>query len=143
MGYRNAFIKLEFPDLAEDGDYIDVLIRNPRLMPAGELRALAGKQGPADAQRLAAARQITEAGGEVPDDLVTEEDADRGFAFAAKLVADWHVYDATVENGELLPLPATAESIAKLPQDILLGIMAEVGKANPTRSPGDGTGKTS
>ncbi|HMH94139.1 MAG TPA: hypothetical protein VK586_24045 [Streptosporangiaceae bacterium] len=112
-------------------------------MPAGELKALAGKQGAADAQRLAAARQIAEAGGEVPDDLVTEDDADRGFAFAAKLIAGWHVYDATVQDGGLLPMPATAELVAKLPQDILLAIMAEVSKANPQQAPADGTGKTS
>lgn len=81
----------------------------------------------------------------MPDDLVTDEDADRGFEFVAKLVVGWHVYDASdvSDNPPLLPLPATVELVSRLPQEILTSIMAEVTKATPQQNPAESTGKTS
>lgn len=145
MGYKNPTVVLTFPDLAADDDHLEVVIRNPRLMPAGELRSLGRKSGTPDPARVAAIKQYTDAGQDVPEELLTEEDTDRGLAYAAKLVIGWHVYDATVPDGGLLPLPATAELIGKLPQEIFLAIMGELDKVNPTKqpSPADGTGKTS
>ena len=135
-GYRNRVITLSFPELAEEGDDIHVVIRNPRLMPAEELRAMAGARSDADLQRLAAAQQAIAQTGDAGD-LVTDEDANRGFEMVARLIIGWRVYDATstAEDQPLLPLPATVESVGKLPQEILTRIMEEVGKANPPRTP--------
>lgn len=145
-GYANRIITLPFPELAEPGDDIHVVIRNPRLMPVEELRSLAGgDRSKADMDRIAAAKAALDAGQDVPDDLVTDEDAGRGFAMVARLVIGWHVYDATSteEDQPLLPLPATPELVGKLPQDILTRIMEEVNKANPPGSPAATTGSPS
>jgi hypothetical protein len=54
------------------------------------------------------------------------------------------IHDEETEP-RLLPLPATAESVAKLPQAILIDLMNQVtGVMDPPRpSPADGTSKTS
>jgi hypothetical protein len=144
-GYRNRVITLTFPELAEEGDHVEVVIRNPRLMAAEELRSAGGGDSPEDMKRLAAAREAIAAGQEVPDELVTDKDANRGYALVAKLVIGWHVYDATSaeENMPLLPLPATAELVGRLPMEILTRVMEEVGKVTPRQTPADGTSKTS
>lgn len=113
-------------------------------MPVEELRSL-GKTTAADAQRLAAAQAALAAGQEIPDDLVTDEDAGRGFEMVAKLIVGWRVYDPRVIEGDqpLLPVPATPALVGVLPQEILMRIMEEVGKANPQRTPAAGTGRTS
>lgn len=113
-------------------------------MPADEIRALAGKRGDADMERIAAAQQAIAETGDAGD-LVTDEDANRGFEMIARLIIGWRVYDATSteEDQPLLPLPATPALVGKLPQEILTRVMEEVGKANPPRTPADGTSKTS
>lgn len=114
-------------------------------MAAGEYAAFAGKRSPEDRQRLIAARDAIAAGQEISDDLVTDEDAEQGFALVAKLIIGWHVYDPAdmSDNPEPLPMPATSALVAKLPQEILVRIMGEVNQANPPQTPADGTGKTS
>ena len=51
----------------------------------------------------------------------------------------------TVAAGDqpLLPLPATAELVGKLPQEILTAIMNEVNGTNPRVSPAGSTGNPS
>jgi hypothetical protein len=144
-GYANRVITLPFPELSEPGDNIHVVIRNPRLMSADELRSAGGGGGPEDAERLAAVQAAIAAGQDVPDDLVTDKDAKRGYALVAKLIIGWHVYDATSteEDMPLLPLPATVESVGKLPMEILTAVMEQVGKVSRQSNQGDGTGKTS
>jgi hypothetical protein len=114
-------------------------------MPAAELRALAGGQADADSERIAAAKAVIDAGGELPGELVTDEDTDRGFAMVAKLVIGWRVYDATSTEDDqpLLGLPATTELVGRLPREILERVMEEVGKANPQPTSAGSTGKAS
>lgn len=156
-GYANPVITLRFPELAEEGDNIYVVIRNPRTMAAGELRAGASK---ADQERIAAAQAAAEAnGGQVPDGMVTDEDEDRGSAIMAKLILGWRVWDTTVPvkidpgtgdlihddetEPRLLPLPATPELVQRLPMPVINAIGQEIAKMNPTPTPADGTGRTS
>lgn len=158
-GYRNPTIRLDFPDLAQEGDRVFVIIRNPRTMAPGELRSAAGKVTEADEARFAAAKAAMDATGAVPDDLANDEDENRGYAIMAKLVLSWRVWDATVpikideETGDLihdeetaprlLPLPATPALIGKVPGDILAAITEELQKANPQARRATGTSKTS
>ena len=150
MGYRNPVITLRFPELAEEGDNVYVVIRNPKLVPISEMQALStstGRLSDAEKARMAAARAAIEAGQD-PGDLLTEDDANRGFALVARLVIGWRVWDATVpvklaEDGSLiedeetaprlLPLPATPELVGRVPSAILNKIMDEVNRANPQR----------
>jgi hypothetical protein len=106
-------------------------------MPGDEFAAIASAETESDKQKLG-----------------------RLYAMIAGIVIGWRVWDPTVpvkadaETGELihdeetqprlLPLPATPESVAKLPQAILLDLMEQVTKAvNPPQSPAETTGKTS
>jgi len=135
-GYANRVIKKSFPELAEDGDYIEVIIRNPktvplpRLMPP-EAEALVGEDGAG----VASASTVQKLG--AMDGVL------------AGLVIGWHVYDATSDDEDdqpLLPLPATADSVAKLPSVIKSWMVDEVGKAmspKQTASPAAGTSSTS
>lgn len=134
-------------------------IRNPRNMAPGELRAAAGKVTDADKERFAAAKAAMDATGDIPEGLADDEDENKGFAIMAKLVLAWRIWDATVpvkadpETGEeihdeeteprLLPLPATAKLIAKVPGVILARITEELQKANPQVRRAESTGKTS
>jgi hypothetical protein len=139
VGYRNPVITRRYDDLVEEGDTCHVIIRNPQTMPGTEFTALAS-------------RGDTESG----------EERIRGVCgLIANLVIGWRVWDPTVpvkadqETGELihdeetqprlLPLPATAESVAQLPQAILMDLMNQVtGVMDPPQpSPADGTSKTS
>lgn len=144
-GYANRIITLTFPELAEDGDHIEVVIRNPRLMPVDELRSAGDGLTRAELEQFQAAQQALAAGQPVPDGLVTDKDADRGFAMVAKLIIGWHVYDATSTQAEqpLLPLPATPELVRKLPMEILTRLMEEVGKVNPQKLPAGSTSRAS
>lgn len=142
----------------EDGDSCWVTIRNPRLIAGDELRAMAGKRDDAGVERITAAKAALDAGEEIPEGLITEEDAGRGYDLIARLVIGWHVWDTTVpvklddqgnpiEDDEtaprLLPLPATPELVGKLPQEILAALMEELSKLNPPTPQADGTGKMS
>lgn len=138
MGYRNPITTLRFDDLVEDGDSCHVVIRNPRLMPGSEFKAMASDDGDG------------EAGSKM----------DRMFELIARLVVGWRVYDpvspikVNPDTGELiedeeteprlLPLPATPETVVKLPQPILMKLMDEVGSAiNPKTPPEESTSTTS
>ena len=119
-GYRNRSIKLEFPELSEDGDSVYVTIRNPKLVPIEAL--LTGVPVGPDGQPL-------------DRDLARK----KGYEKIANLVIDWRVYDATAigEEQPLLELPATAELVAKLPFEISERIAEEVNKVgeDPTVTP--------
>jgi hypothetical protein len=159
-GYRNPTIRLDFPDLAKEGDRVFVVIRNPRTMPTAELRSAGGKVSKEDQERYEAAAAVVEAGGEVPDG--TDEDESRGFSLMAKLVIAWRVWDTRVpvkvdlETGDLidddetaprlLPLPATPSLVGQLPPEIINAIGEQLKKINPqarTPAPADGTSNPS
>ena len=119
MSYANRVITLNFPELSEDptNDPIRVTLRNPRLVPAPELR-------PRD----------------LPDDATEAEQMTASFETTARLIVGWRVYDASApieldEDGNvvgeqpLLPMPATADLVAKLPLVILNRIGEEVKEA--------------
>jgi hypothetical protein len=105
-GYANRTILLTFPELSEDGDNVHVVIKNPKTVPLAEL--------------------TPKGGGSVVDGQVDMEQAMPAmYAVIAGLVKAWHVYDATSLDDDQppLPLPATAESVAKLPHEITNQIM--------------------
>lgn len=115
--YANQKIRLDFPDLSEDGDPIFVIIRNPKTMPMDRLR-------PEE---------------DIPTDPVTGE-RDENLVLAATykimagLVTAWNVYDATADDDSpALPVPATAEHFACLPVEIVSSIGNEMkaALANP------------
>src|SRR5437588_11223828 len=85
------------------GDGVFVLMRNPALSP--------------------------------PDMLSSEESGAAGtYEIIARHVKDWLVYDATSEDDEqpLLPLPATAEAVRKLPAAVLMPLVKRLAEAqNP------------
>lgn len=105
-GYANRVIRLEFPDLTEDGDtVIHVVIKNPRLMPPAEIIPRDAKTG--------------------ADGTVDEQDAMQAmYEVISRVVKAWHVYDATDDGDdqEPLALPATPERVAKLPMEIVNAI---------------------
>lgn len=104
---------IQFPELAEEGDKIYVTLRNPKRVPPHELRG----------------REVVMDAAGNPVDL---EDAERAmYEVMAKLVVGWRCYDATsVEDDQpLLGLPATPESVAKLPLDIVNKIGETLGNA--------------
>lgn len=146
MGYKNRIIRIDFPELAEDtGDPIFILLRNPKLMPATELRSYAEKISPESAAA---------AGGDDPAAAVAaaagDRDMDAAYRMFARMIVAWRVYDATAVpqvdaagnitgDQPLLPLPATADLIAKLPLEIIERLGAELGKASPKTSQEPGT----
>ncbi|MFE5582562.1 hypothetical protein [Kitasatospora sp. NPDC056531] len=104
-GYANRVITLNFPELTEPGDEpIRVVMRNPKTVPAQALMA------------------------DTPNDATPEEAFQAGIAILAKLVIGWHVYDATSLDDDQppLPLPATADLVAKLPMEIQNRMAAEL-----------------
>jgi hypothetical protein len=119
-GYANRLITLTFDELSEDpeNDPIRLTIRNPRLMPPDELRPK-GVDSENEDEVMAATYEVM-----------------------ARLVVGWRVYDASApievdENGDVvegadqprLALPATAESVAKLPMEIINRIGGEIREA--------------
>jgi hypothetical protein len=96
-------------------------MRNPKTVPAGELRSSAGDVS------------VTE-DGTAEDDEKAES---AGYSVLAKLIIGWHVYDGTSTEADqpLLPLPATPESVGKLPMEILTRLSEELAKVNPQRTP--------
>lgn len=129
-GYTNRYIPLMFPDL---GDRVSLLIRNPRLLPPGEL----SPDGVA-----------TDAEGQPLDPKAAEMAT---YEVMARLIVAWHVYDASAEaaavdvdldaddlDARLAALetadqtrlgPITAENVAKLPVAILKRLTEEVNAA--------------
>jgi hypothetical protein len=106
-GYANRTIRLEFPELAEDGEDVHVIMRNPKTVPPSMLRVAGVNQ----------------------DDPEAAEQA--GYTVMSRLVTAWHVYDAG-QNGEhqdRLALPATPELVEKLPLLIIEKLAEVVGEA--------------
>jgi hypothetical protein len=120
-GYANRIVTIHFPELSEPPDDVHVVMRNPKTVPAGELRSSAGDvpTGP---------------DGTPADDDKAES---AGYAVLAKLIIGWHVYDgtSTEDDQPLLGLPATPESVGKLPMEILTRLTEELAKVNPQPTP--------
>lgn len=117
-GYANRTIMLTFPDLTEEGDEtIHVVIKNPRMVPVQELQ-------PPDVPSREDGTQ---------DDMATFK---AGCAVISRLVKAWHVYDASDDSDDQapLPLPATADLVAKLPLEIQQRIGEEI---QAVRNPGN------
>ncbi|MEV6674572.1 hypothetical protein [Streptomyces sp. NPDC051162] len=133
-GYTNRVILLEFPQL---GERVSVLLRNPRLLPPGEITPEDVPLGP-DGQPLdqQAAQQAM-------------------YKVMARVIAAWHAYDATstgapvdidldaddldeqikaLEAAEQTRLgPVTPENVARLPMAIINRIGEELGRiADPS-----------
>ena len=125
-GYAKRTIRLDFPELAEDGDEIYVVIRNPKTVPPGELVA--------KARRLPAAAPDAE-GGEGETEMDADEALSTTNEIFARLIVRWHVYDGTSTEDEqpVLGLPATPADVGKLPLEILNAIGEELAKANPQK----------
>lgn len=114
MPYANRVIHLDFPELSEEGDEIWLKIRNPKLVPPGEMRRRTVKN--------------------LPDGTVDEDDELMAtYEVMAKLVIGGHVYDGMSTDDEVEPLsqPLNAVGVAKLPTEILTRIGREMAKANP------------
>lgn len=106
-GYADRFKTLTFDEL---GDELWITIRNPKTVPPSKLRP---ESIPLDAS----------------GNPINPEQAElQMYDVMAALIKDWHVYDATSDEDDqpVLPLPATAESIAKLPLGIILAISREL-----------------
>lgn len=106
-GYDNRFKRIDFPELGED---VFITIRNPKTLPPSMMRP--------EGIRVDAA-----------GNPVDEEETERAmYAVIAKLVRDWHVYDASSDEDEqpLLMLPATADKIGQLPLVILKALGNEI-----------------
>ncbi len=95
-GYANRTVRIEFPELSEPGDLVYVVLRNRKTVT---LETLTG-----------------------PEDAKAEERDPARFSreVIARMVVDWHVYDADdpSQDQASLPLPATPELVAKLPIEI-------------------------
>lgn len=131
-GYANRYIPLHFPEL---GERVSVLLHNPRLLPPSEMTPRDTPVGP-DGQPLDS-QEATQAGYEV----------------FARVIAAWHVYDASaaavdidmgaddldaqlkaLENTEQVRLGAvTPENVGRLPLAIIKAISKELEKvADPS-----------
>jgi hypothetical protein len=126
-GYANRLISIKFLELSTDpeNDPLWVAIRNPRLLAPGETRLRAVPLDPETNQPL------------------SQDDAEQAmYEQMAKLIASWRMYDSTSagidDQGNeidqpLLSLPATPESVAKLPIVAITAIANEIKAAqNPT-----------
>jgi hypothetical protein len=149
-GYRDRIIRISFPGLTDDdnGDPVWVIIRNPSLMPADELRAYADKISPA------AITAAVNGDGTVTADQVSGTDMEAAYRMFARLIIAWRVYDASAvpminEAGDvvgeqpLLPSPAAPDLIAKLPLEIINRLSEELGKAAPRTTQRAGISTTS
>lgn len=96
-GYANRTVRLDFPELSEPGDSIYIILRNRKTVP---LETLTGPEGADEGERADPARF--------------------GREVIARMVVDWHVYDAfdDGDNQAALPLPATPDLVARLPIEI-------------------------
>jgi hypothetical protein len=149
-GYRDRIIRITFPGLTDDNDKdpVWIIIRNPALMPADELRSYADKISPG---------AVTAAANGTSDGMSAQlsgSDMDAAYRMFSRLIIAWRVYDATAipeinEAGEvigeqpLLPSPATPDTIARLPLEIINRLSEELGKAAPRTTPRTGTTRKS
>jgi hypothetical protein len=136
MGYSTPTIRISFPEVSSPEDEVWIVIRNPMLVPAREFNDAVASAGDSDSMSA-------------------------GLAALARLVIAWRVYDATwvpeldPETGEplpgqggppLLPFPATAESMGRIPMVAQNALNAEAARAFPqmrTAPPADGTSSPS
>lgn len=125
MGYRNP---LHIIDLSDLGDGCYVTIRNPKLLPLEKLTPVQVPMGP---------------DGRPIDDAEAQRAVNE---MLAGIIHDWRMYDANdmSDDPAPLPLPATAETVAKLPGTALKQLMDAVTSAvAPAAGPGNPTGRTS
>lgn len=125
-GYSNPVITLRFDQLVDDptNDPIWVAIKNPKVMPPEALR-------PKDVELDADGKPVNEA------DAMSAM-----YSIIAGLVIGWRAYDATditidaagnVQPMSLLPTPATADLVRRLPMEIINQIAEVIRQAaNPT-----------
>ena len=121
-GYANRIITLKFPEMAEEGDEIFVVLRNPKTV---SLKTLTANQVPTNPDGT-------------PDQAAAEH---AGYSMLTQLVIGGRLYDATVnavdENGfpvdqPLLTYPLTIEKAQKLPVEIINKIFTQIQEAqNP------------
>jgi hypothetical protein len=114
-GYANRKIMLDFPELSEPGDKVHIIIRDPRMMSVNEITP------------------------DLPDNAENDRAAVTRATFdvLARMVVAWHVYDATSldDDQPLLDLPATGDTVAKLPLAIQERLAEELRKAQGQQSP--------
>jgi hypothetical protein len=125
-GYANRVVTIHFPDLSEEGDDIHVVMRNPKLIPPGEMRRREPKTN--------------------PDGTVNEEDALMAtYEIPAKLIIGLFAYDAssTAEDQPRLVPPWNAETVAMLPMEMINAISEEMGRVNPQKPTADQEAATS
>ncbi len=125
MGYLNRHIYLDFPELAgrerpddeTSQSIIWLMVRNPKLIPGGEL---IGKG--------ASARRNAE--GELIVDVAAAEEAYGGFA---KLIVGGNVLDPTVDSDDPppLPMPPSPTDLAKYPIEVLNRLGQLLADSNP------------
>ena len=117
-GYANRTVRLDFPEFTAPGEpEVHVVIRNPKIMPQHKL-----------VRRDVTAEQRA---------VNPEADWLASYELLSRLIISWHVYDTTSDDPEqpLLGLPATEESVAKLPQRITDAIATKIVEA---QNPGAG-----
>ena len=117
-GYAKRTIRLDFPELTEEGaDPVYVEIRNPKTLP----------------QHLLLRRDVT------AEQLKTDPHADwaSSYELLSRIIVDWHVFDATSlgEEQPLLTLPADEDKVGRLPQEIADAIATKIVEA---QNPGAG-----
>lgn len=113
MGYANRLVTIDCSDLVEEGEECWVVIRNPRTLPAEELRPPEVKP---------------DAEGEYDQAAVSRS----ANTVVARLIQSWHVYDATADVDAPLLGDPSPETVAKLPIEIVKRIGAEMSEAtNP------------
>ncbi|RSN38564.1 hypothetical protein DMC64_41590 [Amycolatopsis sp. WAC 04197] len=121
-GYANRVITTHFPELAEDGEDIFVVFRNPKTQTMSKLEADAVALGPDGAPDRAQATAAVN-------------------ALMARLIIGGRLYDARVDGIDeagnpldqpLLTFPLTPESAAGLPLEVISAITDNVKSAqNP------------
>ncbi len=128
-GYLNRVIQMDFPDLAgterpddhPDGpgrSIIWLTIRNPKLVPGGELIGEAVN-----------VRRDAEGGV-----IIDQAAADAAYGGYVKLIIAGHILDPTDpfdENPPALPMPPTALDLAKYPIEVLNKLAEVVSAAAP------------
>lgn len=107
MGYRNRTIRKDFDDL---GDDIWVSIRNPKLLPLDKLTPEDIPVGPNGEPRK--------------DDMLAATNA-----LIAGVIATWSVPDPGDDRDDAPSMPLSAESVGKLPVEILSWIQEQITQA--------------
>lgn len=119
MGYKDRTVELKFDgstDYDDLGEGCFVKIKNPKLLPLSKLI-------PEEVETDAAGAPVDK---DAPLNAV--------YARMASVIIDWCVWDPDDEsdNPALLELPATAETVAKLPASITEAIAEQLKDAVPS-----------